>query len=170
MAPRTFRLQEQKSVDFLFARPVAMRATAHVTAFPGLVSAPRAGPSRRGPVRVTASREPQNSATSMGLALSGSVMSLNGGLAKFAVRDDVSVSRTEESGKTTVTIKARAPVPHNTAQTPCGVWHRGGSQRAAWTPGCASAPRAWVSPHSRAAYGVGVPPGWWQCCGGRRSS
>jgi hypothetical protein len=32
-------------------------------------------------------------------------MALNGGLAKFTVREDVAVSRTEEAGKTTVTIK-----------------------------------------------------------------
>ena len=98
-----------------------MRATAHV-AFPGLASAPRTASSRRGPVRVMANREQLNSATSQGLALSGSVMALNGGLAKFAVRDDVSVSRTEESGKTTVTIKAR--LPHNAPPGPSTCWGR----------------------------------------------
>lgn len=47
------------------------------------------------------------SATSEGLAISGAVLALNGSLANFSVREDVAVSRTEENGRTTVTIKVR---------------------------------------------------------------
>ena len=157
---RTFR--EMRGRCCCSASPIAMRATAHV-AFPGLASAPRTASSRRGPVRVMANREQLNSATSQGLALSGSVMALNGGLAKFAVRDDVSVSRTEESGKTTVTIKARLPHHARPGPTTAG----DGSQRAAQPAATASHPRAGVSPPPQAAPAAGVPQGWeavlWAC-------
>jgi hypothetical protein len=85
-----------------------MRATAPTPR----VVLPRAG-SRRANVRIVAQGDNRNAlarvagsaATSDGLALSGAIMALNGGLAKFTVREDVAVSRTEEAGKTTVTIK-----------------------------------------------------------------
>ncbi len=50
------------------------------------------------------------SAVSEGLAISGAVMALNGGLGSFTVREDVAVSRSDENGRTTVTIKARGGV------------------------------------------------------------
>jgi hypothetical protein len=85
-----------------------MRATAPTPR----VVLPRAG-SRRANIRIVAQGDNRNAlarvagsaATSDGLALSGAIMALNGGLAKFTVREDVAVSRTEEAGKTTVTIK-----------------------------------------------------------------
>jgi hypothetical protein len=162
MAKRAHRWISRDSVAVVLSLrvSVAMRATAHV-AFPGLASAPRAGPSRRGPVRVMANREQLSSATSQGLALSGSVMALNGGLAKFAVRDDVSVSRTEESGKTTVTIKARA-THNNTLPGPSA--H--GSQRAAQRASTASHHTPGCLPPPQAAPCVGVSWAGGQGCGG----
>jgi hypothetical protein len=73
------------------------------------VSVPRA---RRAVLAARASTSEEHglvlsSFTSSGLALSGSVASATTG-GVYTVRDDVKVTRSEEAGNTTVTIKARS--------------------------------------------------------------
>ena len=74
-------------------------------------AARRAVPARAGSVEIVRDDEPRrvsgDSAVSEGLAISGAVMALNGGVGSFTVREDVNVTRSEEGGRTTVTIKVR---------------------------------------------------------------
>jgi hypothetical protein len=74
-------------------------------------SARRTQSARAGSVEIVRDDEPSrlsgDSAVSEGLSISGAVLALNGGVGSFTVRDDVNVTRSEEGGRTTVTIKAR---------------------------------------------------------------
>ena len=85
-------------------------------------SARRAQPARAGSVEIVRDDEPRrlsgDSALSEGLSISGAVMALNGGVGSFTVRDDVNVTRSEEGGRTTVTIKARRR-PQLAPRVPC---------------------------------------------------
>ena len=67
---------------------------------------------RRSPA-VSAIGPSSSSYTSSGLSLSGSVMNTTA----FTVREDVKVTRSEDQGNTTVTIKVRSAA----ACRPCGV-------------------------------------------------